>query len=158
MIYCKKSINTIYFFNFFNSSVTDDCGSKKSSNKDSPDVFTLQLNSLLRGVGGGSSIKDSFLNNNNNKDSSTNDAKGPQQFDAKCYIENGKINFGKLITDEVLAADHKLVETAKKTVCMKNVYLFEFVLIKLLIFFTIDQYSRYHSFNCYYPRRPLNSR
>lgn len=47
--------------------------------------------------------------------SSTNGG-APQQFDAKCYIENGKINFGKLITDEVLAADYKLVEQAKKTV------------------------------------------
>ncbi|KAI8125333.1 hypothetical protein FF38_14305 [Lucilia cuprina] len=97
------------------TSVTDDCASKKTSEKDSSDVFTLQLNSLLRGVGGGSSVKDSFLNNNNNKDSATNDGKGPQQFDAKCYIEGGKINFGKLITDEVLAADYKLVEAAKKT-------------------------------------------
>ncbi|XP_037816686.1 protein phosphatase 1L isoform X1 [Lucilia sericata] len=97
------------------TSVTDDCASKKTSEKDSSDVFTLQLNSLLRGVGGGSSVKDSFLNNNNNKDSTTNDGKGPQQFDAKCYIEGGKINFGKLITDEVLAADYKLVEAAKKT-------------------------------------------
>lgn len=104
------------------TSVTDDCTSKKLSdklntNKDSSDVFTLQLNSLLRGVGGGSSVKDSFLNNNNNKDSmtSTNDGGAPQQFDAKCYIESGKINFGKLITDEVLAADYKLVEQAKRT-------------------------------------------
>ncbi|XP_065355590.1 protein phosphatase 1L isoform X2 [Calliphora vicina] len=97
------------------TSVNDDCASKKSSDRDSSDVFTLQLNSLLRGVGGGSSVKDSFLNNNNNKDLTTNDGKGPQQFDAKCYIESGKINFGKLITDEVLAADYKLVEAAKKT-------------------------------------------
>lgn len=97
-------------------SATDDCSSQKSNSREPADVFTLQLNSLLRGVGGGSSVKDSFLNNNNNKESSGNDVKGPQQFDAKCYIENGKINFGKLITDEVLAADHKLVEAAKKTV------------------------------------------
>lgn len=106
-------------FPFSIYSVNDDCSSKKTSDKDSSDVFTLQLNSLLRGVGGSSSVKDSFLNNNNNnKDASTNDGKVPQQFDAKCYIENGKINFGKLITDEVLAADHKLVEAAKKTVCV----------------------------------------
>ncbi|TMW54845.1 hypothetical protein DOY81_000078 [Sarcophaga bullata] len=98
------------------TSVNDDCSSKKTSDKDSSDVFTLQLNSLLRGVGGSSSVKDSFLNNNNNnKDVAANDGKVAQQFDAKCYIENGKINFGKLITDEVLAADHKLVEAAKKT-------------------------------------------
>uniref|UniRef100_A0A1I8P0Q7 PPM-type phosphatase domain-containing protein n=1 Tax=Stomoxys calcitrans TaxID=35570 RepID=A0A1I8P0Q7_STOCA len=100
------------------TSVNDDCTSRKSTNdkKDSSDVFTQQLNSLLRGVGGGSSAKNSFFNNNN-KDSNGNgeDAEPPQQFDASCYLENGKINFGKLITDEVLAADHKLVEAAKKT-------------------------------------------
>lgn len=39
----------------------------------------------------------------------------PSTQDAKCYIENGtNINFGKLITDEVLAADYKLVEKAKQ--------------------------------------------
>jgi len=41
----------------------------------------------------------------------------PKTFEAKCYIQNGKtINFGKMITDEVLYADHKLVEKAKKAV------------------------------------------
>lgn len=39
----------------------------------------------------------------------------PKQYDAKCYIDNGKINFGKLLTDEVIAADYALVEKAKKS-------------------------------------------
>uniref|UniRef100_T1PFI6 Protein phosphatase 2C n=1 Tax=Musca domestica TaxID=7370 RepID=T1PFI6_MUSDO len=98
------------------TSVNDDCTARKTTGdkKDSSDVFTMQLNSLLRGVG---NSKNSFFNNNNNKDSNLGGEDGmpPQQFDASCYVENGKINFGKLITDEVLAADHKLVEAAKKT-------------------------------------------
>lgn len=31
------------------------------------------------------------------------------------YIDKGKINFGKLLTDEVLAADRLLVEEAKRS-------------------------------------------
>lgn len=38
----------------------------------------------------------------------------PTTYEAKCYVSNGSINFGKIITDEVLAADHDLVEMAKK--------------------------------------------
>uniref|UniRef100_A0A182NT70 PPM-type phosphatase domain-containing protein n=1 Tax=Anopheles dirus TaxID=7168 RepID=A0A182NT70_9DIPT len=38
----------------------------------------------------------------------------PKTYDARCYVQNGSINFGKLITDEVLAADYDLVEAAKK--------------------------------------------
>ncbi|XP_063703439.1 protein phosphatase 1L [Culicoides brevitarsis] len=39
----------------------------------------------------------------------------PKQYEAKCYIEGDKINFGKLLTDEVIAADYALVEKAKKS-------------------------------------------
>ncbi|KAL9923382.1 protein phosphatase 1L isoform X3 [Glossina fuscipes] len=102
--------------------VSDDCALKRSisNSKDPQDAFTQQLNSLLRGVGGGaSSIKDNLLKSNNNnynqKDGLSANEGPPRQFEAKCYIENGRINFGKLITDEVLAADYKLVEAAKKT-------------------------------------------
>ena len=39
----------------------------------------------------------------------------PKTFDAKCYVKEGnRINYGKMITDEVLYADYKLVEKAKK--------------------------------------------
>uniref|UniRef100_A0A182K1K7 PPM-type phosphatase domain-containing protein n=1 Tax=Anopheles christyi TaxID=43041 RepID=A0A182K1K7_9DIPT len=38
----------------------------------------------------------------------------PKTYDARCYVQNGSINFGKIITDEVLAADYDLVEAAKK--------------------------------------------
>lgn len=39
----------------------------------------------------------------------------PKTFEAKCYIQRGNsINYGKMITDEVLFADHKLVEKAKR--------------------------------------------
>lgn len=40
----------------------------------------------------------------------------PETLNGKCYIENGKINFGKMLTDEILAADYALVEKAKRTV------------------------------------------
>lgn len=40
----------------------------------------------------------------------------PKSYEAKCYIRKGKgIDFAKMITDEVLFADHKLVESAKKS-------------------------------------------
>uniref|UniRef100_A0A182QRH9 PPM-type phosphatase domain-containing protein n=1 Tax=Anopheles farauti TaxID=69004 RepID=A0A182QRH9_9DIPT len=38
----------------------------------------------------------------------------PKTYDARCYVQNGSINFGKILTDEVLAADYDLVEAAKK--------------------------------------------
>lgn len=38
----------------------------------------------------------------------------PKTYDAKCYVQNGSINYGKIITDEVLAADYDLVEMAKR--------------------------------------------
>lgn len=39
----------------------------------------------------------------------------PKTFEAKCYVLNGNnINYGKMISDEVIYADHKLVETAKR--------------------------------------------
>lgn len=38
----------------------------------------------------------------------------PKTYEAKCYVSNGSINYGKIITDEVLAADYDLVEMAKR--------------------------------------------
>lgn len=87
-------------------STAEDCGPKGNCNRDS-DVFMDKLNSIIR-------TKDHFMTNNNNNN---NNGK-PQTYAGKCYIENGKINFGKMLTDEVLAADYKLVEAAKKTVCL----------------------------------------
>lgn len=40
----------------------------------------------------------------------------PKSLDAKCYIQKrGKIDYGKMITDEVLFADYKLLENARKS-------------------------------------------
>lgn len=40
----------------------------------------------------------------------------PKSLDAKCYIQSGgKIDYGKMITDEILFADHKLLESAKRS-------------------------------------------
>lgn len=41
-------------------------------------------------------------------------APAPKSYEAKCYIKGKGIDFAKMITDEVLFADHKLVETARK--------------------------------------------
>lgn len=85
-------------------STAEDCiGGKTNCNREQ-DVFMDKLNSIVR-------TKDSLLKSNNNN----NNAR-PKTQDAKCYIENGAINFGKMISDEVLVADYKLVENAKKAV------------------------------------------
>lgn len=83
-------------------STADDCqGAKSNCNRDQ-DVFLNKLNSIVR-------TRDSFLK----KEKTTR----PQQYQAQCYIDKDrKINFGKMITDEVLAVDYKLVEKAKKDV------------------------------------------
>lgn len=88
-------------------STADDCnGTKGNCNRDQ-DVFLNKLNSIVR-------TKDSFM-----KTASSNVK--PQQYEARCYIDaNRNINFGKLITDEVLAADYKLVEKAKKDVSQRR--------------------------------------
>lgn len=90
-------------------STAEDCPPKGNCNRE-PDVFMDKINSIIR-------TKDHFLNNNNNN----NVAAKPQTYEGKCYIENGKINFGKMLTDEVLAADYKLVEAAKKTVRISSI-------------------------------------
>ncbi|EDW13199.1 protein phosphatase 1L [Drosophila mojavensis] len=92
-------------------STTADCSAIKQKTTEATvaDIYTAQLNSAMR-ASGNSAAKDSFLNNNNAQNSGN---APPPSYDAKCYIEHGRINFGKLITDEILAADHKLVEQAK---------------------------------------------
>lgn len=40
----------------------------------------------------------------------------PKSFNAKCYVQGGnRVDFGKMITDEILFADHKLLENAKRS-------------------------------------------
>lgn len=97
-------------------STTADCSAIKPKTTEASiaDIYTAQLNSAMRAANGGNAAKESFLNNNNNAQNAGNAA--PPSYEAKCYIEHGRINFGKLITDEILSADHKLVEQAKLTV------------------------------------------
>lgn len=85
---------------------------KKSMSKDDdnrgpnePEDLLAKLNGLTRPL-----TKEDFLQPNKAVKSPAK----PKVYDAKCYIENRAINFGKLLTDEVLAADFKLVEKAKK--------------------------------------------
>lgn len=56
--------------------------------------------------------KENLLNGTTGQQSAANPK--PKTYEAKCYVQNGSINFGKIITDEVLAADYDLVEMAKK--------------------------------------------
>lgn len=50
------------------------------------------------------------------KQTANSDAQpAPKSFEAKCYVQTGNnINYGKMISDEVLFADYKLVEKAKR--------------------------------------------
>ncbi|XP_067624509.1 protein phosphatase 1L isoform X2 [Eurosta solidaginis] len=97
-------------------STADDCKTSSAGKQQKEtDVFTSKLNSLMRTS---NAAKEALFGGGSGKDSNNEKIKSnevPQSFEPKCYIENGKINFGKLITDEVLAADYKLVEQAKKT-------------------------------------------
>jgi len=98
-------------------STTADCSAikQKTTEASIADIYTAQLNSAMRASGNVGAAKDSFLNNNNNAPNGAGHAP-PPNYEAKCYIENGRINFGKLITDEIMSADYKLVEQAKRAV------------------------------------------
>uniref|UniRef100_A0A6P4ETC6 Probable protein phosphatase 2C 68 n=1 Tax=Drosophila rhopaloa TaxID=1041015 RepID=A0A6P4ETC6_DRORH len=97
-------------------STTADCSSikQKTTEASIADIYTAQLNSAMRASGNVGAAKDSFLNNNNNAQNGGAGHSPPPIYEAKCYIENGRINFGKLITDEIMSADYKLVEQAKR--------------------------------------------
>lgn len=99
-------------------STADDCNGTKSNCNRDQDVFLNKLNSIVR-------TKESFLK-------TTNSNVKPQQYEARCYIDKDRnINFGKMITDEVLAADYKLVEKAKKEVRLSYI---DFVLACMLVY------------------------
>ncbi|XP_068151021.1 protein phosphatase 1L [Drosophila tropicalis] len=100
-------------------STTADCSALKPNAKTTEasiaDIYTAQLNTAMRASGSNNAAKDSFFNQNNNNINGQNGGdNAPPNLEAKCYIENGRINFGKLITDEILSADYKLVEQAKR--------------------------------------------
>jgi protein phosphatase 1L len=57
--------------------------------------------------------KETLLNRSNSNRVKKEKEK-PKILDAQCYVDKGAVNFGKLITDLVLAADYDLVEKAKK--------------------------------------------
>ncbi|XP_030383470.1 protein phosphatase 1L isoform X2 [Scaptodrosophila lebanonensis] len=99
-------------------STTADCSALKQKISESviADIYTAQLNSAMRASGSHTAAKDTFLNNNNqNAQGGGKGNNPPPTYDAKCYIENGRINFGKLISDEIMSADYKLLEQAKQT-------------------------------------------
>lgn len=98
---------------FRKTTSTDDSAIKKRSQQPDPlDIYKLN------GLGGRPMTRDDFmLGGNKDKANGGSGKVAPQSQEAKCYIgADKKINFGKLLTDEVLAADHKLVETVKKMV------------------------------------------
>ncbi|XP_055682635.1 protein phosphatase 1L [Lutzomyia longipalpis] len=87
------------------SSFTEDC-IQKGNCKKAPEPDIYNLNALCRPL-----TKESLLGQNSNSQK----AERPPILDAKCYIEGGKINYGKLLTDEVLVADYDLLQLAKKS-------------------------------------------
>ncbi|XP_059616252.1 protein phosphatase 1L [Phlebotomus argentipes] len=87
------------------SSFTEDCLQKGNCQQAAPEPDIYNLNALCRPLN-----KEAFLGQN----VAAQKTERPQVMETKCYIESGKINYGKLLTDEVLAADHDLVEAAKK--------------------------------------------
>ncbi|KAH8412658.1 hypothetical protein KR009_004167 [Drosophila setifemur] len=98
-------------------STTADCSAikqKKTTEATIADIYTATLNTAMRASGNVGAAKDTFLNNNNNAQNGGGGNAPPPNYEAKCYIENGRINFGKLITDEIMSADYKLVEQAKR--------------------------------------------
>lgn len=92
------------------TSFTDD-SIKKATNKQPDPIDIYRLNHLVRPLN-----KDDFLGGSGGSGQEKAGKVAPKSLEARCYVEKGKINFGKLLTDEVLAADHKLVETVKKMV------------------------------------------
>jgi protein phosphatase 1L len=84
--------------------------SRKSIQKGKAESDVLQQFLNLRPITRESLSK--YKQNGNTDNKSANPP--PRTFDAIEYIESdNSINFGKLITDEILAADYKLVEKAK---------------------------------------------
>lgn len=98
-----------------NSFTDDSAVNKKRSQPDPLDIYRLN------GLGPRPMTKDDFLLPVGGAEKSPAKV-APQRQEAKCYIgPDRKINFGKLLTDEVLAADHKLIETVKKMVRMMGI-------------------------------------
>ncbi|XP_058447964.1 protein phosphatase 1L isoform X2 [Malaya genurostris] len=108
----------------FRKSKTEDIIDKTSSNgngngnsnNNNPNSANQKLETdlLSKYMGNASPMrqitKESLLNGTTGQTSSPK----PKTYEAKCYVQNGSINYGKIITDEVLAADYDLVEMAKK--------------------------------------------
>lgn len=87
---------------------------RKSSVKRTADDSRRPSNQVDSDILGKFKSKDglSYLNK---KQFSNEPQPPPKTFEAKCYVQNGKpVNYGKMISDEVLYADYNLVEKAKK--------------------------------------------
>lgn len=58
----------------------------------------------------------------------------PPKVDITNYLDGDKINYGRLLTDEVLAVDRSLVEAAKKNMDVAGNYLFTIYILYLFRF------------------------
>lgn len=58
----------------------------------------------------------------------------PQKVDITNYLDGNKINYARLLTDEVLAVDRLLVETAKKNMDVAGNYSLKDSQILLILF------------------------
>lgn len=59
----------------------------------------------------------------------------PQKIDIANYLDGNKINYGRLLTDEVLAVDRLLVEAAKKNMDIAGNYIYIFIIFIILLSF-----------------------
>lgn len=90
------------------TSQTDDC-MKKSGGVTDPELLQ-KLDSIPRSI-------------TREVRPSTSEDPVPTSGPASAYVDtSGAINYGRLLTDEVLAADHLLVEAAKKTMDVAGTY------------------------------------
>lgn len=86
---------------------------KRVLSKNSDDITKNSNNQIDSDILGKLKPKDGF---SMFKQTASGDAPPPPKtLEAKCYVQNGnKINYAKMITDEVLFADYKLVEIARR--------------------------------------------
>lgn len=91
-------------------STAEDCGMNPSNCNREQDAFLDKLNSIIGSSNPGAA---SFLEGAEAKAASAAAAKA-RTYDGRTYLEGATVNFGKLIVDEVLAADDILNEQLQK--------------------------------------------
>lgn len=87
-------------------STAEDCGMNPSNCNREQDIFLDKLNAIIGGKNGGAFLV-----------GGANEAAKAKTYDGRTYIEQGgTVNFGKMMVDEVLAADDILIEQLQQKV------------------------------------------